>query len=139
MTENSKASFADFAKLWFTRIGPTIRPRTAERWSGILANHLVPYFKESLRAISFASLESYIAGRLDSGATPATVNREVSVLRHIFKRAIAWKFLGQNPIGEWRPLKEAPGHVRFLTGEEIDLLLAACDESRSHYLRAFVS
>jgi integrase len=70
--------------------------------------------------------------------TPATVNREVSVLRHMLKRAVAWKYLARNPIDGWKPLREAPGRVRFLLSDEITRLMAACDDSRSIYLKAFV-
>jgi hypothetical protein len=45
VTENPKTSFADFAKLWAARVLPTVRPRTAKRWSGIVRNHLRPAFK----------------------------------------------------------------------------------------------
>lgn len=167
---DSKISFADFAKVWSDRVSPTLAKRTAERWTGIVENHLKTAFKGSLRGITLEAIEGYIARRLDTrrkcskcdGAktialeaeqidcpkcegkgelpkvTPATVNREISVLRHMLKRAVAWKYLARNPIDGWKPLREAPGRVRFLLPDEVTRLMAACDDSRSIYLKAFV-
>ena len=167
---DSKISFSDFAKVWSDRVSPTLSDRTAERWTGIVENHLKIAFKGNLRGITLEAIEGYIAHRLDTrrvcsrcnGAkvvkveteemecpkcegkgelpkvTPATVNREVGVLRHMLKRAVSWKYLARNPIDGWKPLREAPGRVRFLLPDEVTRLMVACDESRSIYLKAFV-
>jgi hypothetical protein len=89
--ESPKISFADFSKLWSTRVLPTLRPRTAQRWSGIVRNHLKPTFTGALRSVELGRVEKYVAARLEADANPASVNREVSVLRHILKRACAWR------------------------------------------------
>jgi hypothetical protein len=91
VVEDTKISFADFTKLWSERIFPTLRPKTATRWSGIVRNHLRPPFKGSLRSVELGAVEKYVADRLAIGATSGTVNRELGVLRHILKRACAWK------------------------------------------------
>lgn len=144
VVENPKISFADFAKLWAARVLPTVRPRTAKRWSGIVENHLRPAFKGALRAVELGAVEKYIAARLEAGANPASVNREVGVLRHLLKRAMAWtddagaRYLTRYPLEGWKPLQENPGRTRFLDVDEIDRLLAACAKSRSRYLTPFV-
>jgi integrase len=163
---DSKLSFAEFAKVWTERITPTLAERTAERWVGILENHLKVAFKGSLKSITLEAVEGYIAERLAlrrpcieckgkellasetcstcdgkgdlPKVTPATVNREISVLRHMLKRAVAWKYLARNPIEGWKPLKEAPGRSRFLLPDEVGRLITACEDSRSVYLKAFV-
>jgi integrase len=144
IVEDPKISFADFTKIWSDRIMPTLRPKTTVRWLGIVKNHLKPGFKGALRSIEFGAVEKYIAERLEAGATPASVNREVGVLRHILKRAQAWKdssgspYLRNYPLAAWKPLQEPSGRTRFLDEDEITRLLAACNESRSAYLAPFV-
>jgi integrase len=137
--EDSQVSLAEFAKVWQQRIEPHLKPRTASRWFGILENHVKPYFKGSLRSICEASVESYVAQRLEAGANPQTVNRELSVLRHMIKRAVRWEHLERDPVRNWPFSKEAAfRRSRFLSEEEMARLILACEESRSPYLKAFV-
>ncbi len=57
----------------------------------------------------------------------------------MLKRAVAWEYLSANPAAGIRALKEPSGRTRFLSLEEIDRLLAACDRAQlRHYLRPFV-
>jgi hypothetical protein len=76
---------------------------------------------------------------LEAGANQQTVNRELSVLRHMIKRAVCWEYLEPDPVGKWPFSKEAVfRRSRFLTDDEIGRLLPACEDSRSPYLKAFV-
>lgn len=135
---DSKMPFAKFAEEWSHRVLKTVAVSTAVRWQGIIDNHLLLFFKGNLKSITMARVDDYVAARLEAKATPATVNREMGCLRHMMRRAVTWKHLVHNPIAEWRPLKEAPGRTRFASLEEIEQSLAACDESRSRYLKPFV-
>jgi integrase len=67
------------------------------------------------------------------------VNRELSVLRHMIKRAVRWEYLERDPVENWPFSKEAVfRRSRFLSEDEIARLLSACEESRSPYLKPFV-
>jgi integrase len=138
VVEESQISFADFAKLWSDRVLPRVKATTAQRWSGIVRLHLVPTFRGSLRAITKAQVESYRSQRLEDGATPACVNREVSVIRHMMARAAEWELLRHNPLAGLKALKEPSGRTRFLAENEILALLCACEQSRAPWLKAFV-
>lgn len=145
VAESPKISFSDFAKnVWWPRVKPTLGAHTAERWSGIVRNHLRPFFTGSLRAIELGMIEKYVAARLEAGANPATANREIFVLRHILKRAMSWKddagarYLSTYPLEGWKPLAESSGKTRFLDQDEITRLLDACDKSRCRGLEPFV-
>src|SRR5208337_2058465 len=50
--EDSKISFGEFAAIWLERVKPALRPRTRERWAGIIEQHLKPSFRGSLRAVA---------------------------------------------------------------------------------------
>jgi integrase len=136
---DSAISLSDFAtKVWWTRIRQTLRPRTQERWVGIVEQHLKPNFPKALRAITKADAENYLARRLEAGAAASTVNREMTVLKHMLTRAVRWDYLGNNPTAGLKALREPAGRTRFLSIEEIARLMAACDVSESPFFKPFV-
>src|SRR5277367_5594216 len=61
--EDSAVSFAEFAKIWRERVTPTLKPRSRERWFGILDKYLVPAFPGTLRAITTTDAEAYLRQR----------------------------------------------------------------------------
>lgn len=135
---DSALSFAEFAKTWWERVSGLLKPRTRERWRGILDQHLKSSFPGALRATTRALAESYVSRRIEQGAAPSTINREITVLKHILSRAVRWEFLSINQVAGMKPLREPSGRTRFLSLEEVERLLAACGDSLSPYLRAFV-
>jgi len=58
----------------------------------------------------------------------ATVNKNMSCLRHIFKKSVEWELIEQSPFtrGGSLLLKENNQRLRYLTEAEIALLLDAC-------------
>ena len=136
--DDSAISFAEFADLWWQRVAGTLRPRTQERWRGIVDQHLKQAFPGALRVITRAQAESYVSQRIQQGAAASTVNREMTVLKHMLARAVSWEYLGTNRVAGLKPLREPSGRTRFLSLEEIERLLAACEDSISPCLRSFV-
>lgn len=72
----------------------------------------------------------------DGGArTPATVNRYMAVLRHVFSIATnEWEWMDSHPMSKISKLQEPRGRVRFLSDEERAKLLSVCQQSRSQHL-----
>jgi integrase len=136
--DDSAISFGDFTKIWWDRVSPTLKPRSQERWRGIIDLHLKPAFPGSLRTITRAQGESYASKRMEAGAAASTINREMTVLKHVLARAVRWEYLSVNPIAGMKPLQEPSGRTRFLSLEEIDALLNACEQSESDYLKPYV-
>jgi integrase len=177
--EDSAISFADFAKIWRERVAPMLKPRTRERWFGILDKYLIPALPGTLRAITAADAEAYLRqrrtpekcprcdgkGKISTGRqyerevpaclrckgakeiapSPSTLNREMTVLKHMTRRAVVWEYLSRNPfvdsqggvLAGLKALREPTGRTRFLNLDEIDRLLAAGE--RIPYLRAFAT
>jgi integrase len=174
--EDSTISFADFAKIWRERVTPMLKPRSRERWFGILDKHLLPAFPGAIRAITASDAEAYLRQRRSpekcprcdgNGSTsqrgelattcprckgvkeiapsPSTLNREVTVLKHMMRRAVVWEYLSRNPfldsqggvLAGLKALREPGGRTRFLNLDEIDLLLASCEPIP--YLKAFAA
>jgi len=63
-------------------------------------------------------------------AAPATQHRYLAVLRHALNIAKnEWGWLEDNPAKKVRPKREPRGLVRYLSQDERERLLAACEES----------
>ena len=138
LIEDSAINFADFSEVWWQRVSASLKPRTQERWRGIIDYHLKPAFPGALRAITSAQAEAYVSKRIAQHSAASTINREITVLKHMLSRAVRWEYLSANQLAGLKPLREPSGRTRFLNLEEIELLLAACEESKSPCLRSFV-
>jgi integrase len=67
--------------------------------------------------------------------TPATVNRYLAVLSHVFTVAIKeWQWIEENPLLKITKPKEPRGRVRFLSDEERQCLLESCKVSENKIL-----
>jgi integrase len=61
---------------------------------------------------------------------PATVNRYLATLSHMFTMAVKeWRLVASNPVRDITKKKEARGRVRFLSDGEREALLSACADS----------
>jgi integrase len=119
--------------------------------------YLVPltaHFGENtlLHKITRADVEEYQAkrkslpGKRVKEIKPATVNREMATLKHLFSKAVEWKVLTDSPARGIKMLKESNRRLRFLSADECKSLLDACpitklkkDESALPILRWIVT
>jgi len=89
---------------------------------------LIPVFGGlRLAAIHPFKVEQYKIDRKKK-VKPATVNREVALLKRILNIAVEWGKLKDNPIRNVKALKEPRGIDRFLSEEECSRLVKACQE-----------
>ncbi|MBS0380723.1 MAG: tyrosine-type recombinase/integrase [Proteobacteria bacterium] len=71
--------------------------------------------------------------------SPATVNRYLLTLSHLFSVAVRdWRLVARNPVSVVRKDPEPPARTRFLTDPERRRLLAACKRSRWRRLHLLV-
>jgi len=59
---------------------------------------------------------------------PASVNRELACLKHMFTKAIHWKMASANPVKMVKLFREENARLRYLTKEEIKRLCHECPE-----------
>lgn len=103
-----------------------------------LSLHLAPFFKDKpLSGISTFDVERYKKSRRDSGIAPGTINRELAVLSHLFGKAREWKWLDFKP-AIIRRLKENPGRIVYLTGEQAARLVEAAKQDQSLQVYSFI-
>ena len=79
---------------------------------------------------SFTSLlvEKYQTEALKE-VKPATANRRISCLKHMFKKAVDWKWVGKEVLADVRSVKlleEPPGRLRYLSQGECQTLVETC-------------
>src|ERR1700676_372189 len=100
--------------------------------------HLKEFFGENtkLSDISVARIENFKQSRLASGVGPATVNRNLSVLRRMLTLAARQRLISRNPFAEVELLEELKHRRRphILTWEEQNKLLAVA----TPHLRALI-
>lgn len=93
-----------------------------------LENRLVPFFNgKCLDEITVQDVEKYKSDRIKE-VKPATINRDLACLKHLYNKAIDWNLTEFNPVKKVRFFKEPPGRVRYLSSEEINRLLTNCPE-----------
>jgi integrase len=56
----------------------------------------------------------------------ATVNREIVMLKHMFKKAVQWGYLSETPFSNLELQKEPAPRTRYVTADEWPRLLSAC-------------
>ena len=88
-------------------------------------SHLKKFMgNKKLSGISAKDIQDYQAKRLKLGRKPATVNRELACLKHLFNVAKQQSaFFGDNPVSKVKFLEEDNVKDRILTIEEEDRLL----------------
>jgi len=77
-----------------------------------------------LEDISTEQIERYKAARLKQ-VSPASVNRELACLKHLYSKAQEWKRAISNPARRVKLLREDNCRLRYLTHEEEDALVSA--------------
>jgi len=86
------------------------------------------YFKNKpLSEITPWHIEKWKAERR-KGVEASTVNRHITVLKHMFKKAVEWKLTRENPTTTLKRFEENEPPTRYLTEEESEPLLTACKE-----------
>lgn len=90
-----------------------------------------------LRRFGTRLIEEYRTRKLTEGKKPATVNRHLATLKHMFAKAVEWELLDEDTLKRVRrakQLQENNRRLRYLSGEECRELIQAC----SPHLRSIV-
>lgn len=99
-----------------------IRDQTSTKWLKEM------FGKKLLTEITRRDVERYLAKRQEQGKRPATLNRELSCLKNMLRKAVDWNYLEVNPAAEVKQQKEETPEFEFLRDDEITRLLDTCEE-----------
>lgn len=121
-----KVTFEKIADEYLDRQTIALTPAALRRESDILRMYLKPFFAGALADVRHAKVQKYLMKRTADGAAPATVRKELQILKHLFRFAVQCDYLPSNPAAEVRGPKEPAGRVRYLQVAELRLVLDAC-------------
>lgn len=68
---------------------------------------------------------------------PATINRELAALSHLFSKAVEWGWVDHRPATIKR-LKESSGRITYLTVEQIERLLEEAEGDQNRQIHPFI-
>ncbi len=104
----------------------------------ILRLHLKPFFGDiPIAKISQFELDRYNKLRSDAKAKPATINRELTVLSHIFTKSEEWKWIDHRPVKVKR-LKVEESRLIYLTAEQAERLVTAATHDQNPHIYPFI-
>lgn len=121
-------AFAEFAARFLHAKKETIKPSTYKDYAEVLRNHLIPFFgKLRLSEITPLKVQDFLMAMQDKGTTPATVGKIYRVLKVILRYAISLDLIDRDPTLAIKPPRVEREEMRFLTPEEVNILLEAVD------------
>src|SRR5947208_4341961 len=125
--------FKDFAQMYLEREGALLKSIRTER------NRVLAWAREfgsrPLGQITRTEIEAWRREKMAS-CRPATINRDLSRLRHMLNLAVEWELLEESPMQGMKFLRENNARTRYLSLEECQRLIASCI---APHIRAMVS
>ncbi len=127
--EIAEITFPDFAEQWLRDYATVqVKPSTLLNYNSMLRSSLVPFFGAvPLSAIRTADVQRYVAKRLATGVSAATVQKALIMLKGMLKQAVQWDYLRVNPAAMVKAPRREHREMDFLTPDEIPPLLDAFD------------
>ena len=111
----------------FNEIRTQDNPFSSKRRESPFCVRVSTYFgQKDIAAIKRRDVEQYVARRKVAEAKPGTINRELSCLKNMLRKAVDWEYLETNPAWGVSQQREDAEEVEFLREEEIEPLLDAC-------------
>src|SRR5437899_3339096 len=125
--------FNEFVQMYLERVVSLMKSIRTER------NRVKRWVKDlgmrPIGQITRAQIESWRREKM-SRCKPATINRDLSRLRHMLNIAVEWELLEESPMQGIKFLRENNARTRYLSLEECQRLIASC---MAPHIRAMVS
>ena len=85
---------------------------------------------QAFKSLSAAHVQGFYRDRLDSGLSPATVQKIHAVLHKALDQAASWSLVPRNPTESVKAPRPAPGEIRPLNREQAKALLETARRER---------
>jgi len=125
-----QVGFTDYANQWLETTDG-LRETTHIGYESIIRNHLGPFLGATpivhLRADDFRHLIQHLRTK---GLSDGTIRKIVRLARGVLETAVTDRLIGLNPLNGVRLPKETQREIRFLTAEELAVLVEA---THPHY------
>ena len=117
VVDDEKLSLSDFLDIWLSDcVKDTVRVSTFERYKGIVNLHISPALgRLRLKALTPAHVQGFYRGRLDSGLSPATVQKIHVVLHKALSQAVKWSLVPRNVTEAVSAPRPSPKEMRPLS------------------------
>ncbi|MDI3316876.1 MAG: site-specific integrase [Bacillota bacterium] len=121
----------EFLVQWIEATRMKLRPRTVERYAGIIENHVRPVLGVvPLQRITPLDLERAYAEWLRGGLSARTVAQHHRMLHRALQDAVTWGLISTNPVAKASPPRWDPPEMRALDRDEVMQLMAAVRGTR---------
>ena len=117
-------TFKVFAEKWLEDYKPSVKVSTFMAYQFDNKKHLVPFFGKTLLSnITVKDVQRYVTLKMQEGLSPRTVNKNLTVLRLMFKHAIIQGYIDKDPAMFVVRPKIPTVEMDFLRPEEIEKLI----------------
>jgi integrase len=123
--EPDPIKFYDFAKEYLQWAKANKKPSSYGRDLSLMRQLNKEFETKAIQEITTWQIEKYKARRKEE-IQPASVNRELALLKHMYSKAIEWDKCKDSPAKKVKLLKGEVKRVRFLMPDEIQTLLSNC-------------
>jgi len=106
------------------------RQRSFKSKLGFMRQLVAAFGNLPLRRFNTMMIEQYQTERMHRGNKPATINRHLATIKHMFAKAVEWDMVEEETlkrIRRVRLLEENNRRLRFLNKRECQALVDACD------------
>lgn len=127
LIKTDRMNFSDFVEMWKENYAhPNLEPSTIQVYEELL-RHVTPHFeKKYMKDIStFHIVQFFTAEKKDE---KGQLEKKYNVLKSIFKYAVTWGIITEDPMTQVEKPKARPKPIRFYDKEEIGELLIAIKE-----------
>ncbi len=115
-------TFKEIAEKFLHVQKPLLCKKEYVRQDSILELHLKPFFKGEMAHVSREGVEKYVSERSER-VSPATVRKEVGVLKHLLRYAADHGYVPSNAATNVRLPKPPAGRLRYLQPDELQGVL----------------
>ncbi len=134
--------FETFSTIYLEAAKMNKKPKSATR-NDVSINMLKPFFgSKLLKEIHPLMAEQYKKARKEAGKSPGTINRDITTLKNMLKKATEWGYLRSNPLAGVKTFKEDNDRMWALSATEEAKLIMACAKSpqrgKKRYLQDLV-
>ena len=106
------------------------RQRSARTKGYIIGQLLSLYADMPLKRFSTSLVDQLQTDLISKGYKPASNNKVTNILKHMFNKAVEWEMVGSETLKRIRkvkPLRDEGKRLRYLSIEECNTLINACD------------
>ncbi len=123
--EPDPVRFHDFAKEYLSWGKANKKPSTVKAEISFLRDLEKEFETKTIQEITAWQIEKWKARKKET-VKPASVNREIATLKHLFTKAVEWGKVKENPAKKVKLLKGEVKRVRYLMPDEVQKLISNC-------------